>query len=241
MYEQRIVGLASAEINFLSSALSMRILPRGVDILEFGESEVFGDASALLRTLVPWLSLEAVGIADSKLCSADDDRVLQARALYAAIFSPNSYTSVDIRAGGVGSIIADLNRPVDFGRQWNCVINNGTAEHIFDQGNFFRAIHDATSVGGVMIHYAPCVGWFNHGFYDLHPGLFFDIAGANGYEVGLIGVGSAEAFHRIPVQQMVDEALELHPSFAERCESFAVLRKQSNHSFCAPQQALYRD
>jgi hypothetical protein len=34
-----------------------------------------------------------------------------------------------------------------------------------------------------MIHWTPCLGWIDHGPYNVQPGFFHDLARANGYEM----------------------------------------------------------
>src|ERR1700720_902128 len=47
---------------------------------------------------------------------------------------------------------------------FDCVFNFGTTEHVFNQYNSFKAIHDLACVGGHMFHQVPTAGYINHGY-----------------------------------------------------------------------------
>lgn len=95
------------------------------------------------------------------------------------------YLSFDV-ASGYNTQIFDLNRNALDERQrgaFDTVINFGTTEHVLNQLNAFRVIHDATRPGGHMVHSLPCVGYVDHGFYAYTPRMFFDLAGHNDYDL----------------------------------------------------------
>ena len=43
-----------------------------------------------------------------------------------------------------------------------------------------------------MLHILPSQGYINHGFYNFQPGLFYDIARANGYDILRLSVGNTK-------------------------------------------------
>ena len=95
------------------------------------------------------------------------------------------YDAIDI-ADGYKTTILDLNHesaPADFVGKYDLVLNFGTTEHLLNQYNAFKVIHDATKVGGHIMHQLPCVGFFNHGYFTYTPRCMFDMAGYNNYEV----------------------------------------------------------
>lgn len=87
------------------------------------------------------------------------------------------YTSIDINSYN-GSIIADLNVEHEWETQYDVVTNNGTSEHIFNQHAVFVNMRRLCRVGGVMIHSLP-TSYFDHGFYNYNPNLFFSVAKTN--------------------------------------------------------------
>ncbi|MDA0226402.1 MAG: hypothetical protein O2975_09865, partial [Proteobacteria bacterium] len=63
------------------------------------------------------------------------------------------------------------------------MLNFGTTQHILNQYNSFKVIHDATRLGGFIHHSLPGVGYSDHGYITYTARCFFDIAGYNEYEV----------------------------------------------------------
>lgn len=96
-----------------------------------------------------------------------------------------TYHAIDI-ADGYGTTILDLNHesaPPQFVGAFDLVLNFGTTEHLLNQYNAFKVIHDSTKVGGYMVHSIPSVGFSNHGYLTYTPRCMFDLAGYNEYEV----------------------------------------------------------
>jgi len=95
------------------------------------------------------------------------------------------YLAIDINTE-LRAIAMDLNfilkDKYNYTTEFDYVTNNGTGEHIFDQRTVFENMHNLCKPGGIMINVLPFAPWFNHCFYSYHPGLFRDIAAANGYK-----------------------------------------------------------
>jgi hypothetical protein len=165
------------------------LLPQNGPLLEFGEANWYGDMSpdaliADLDTLVADPERRARVVAAIRKCALAediDDRFRLVKAVYAALFNPSQVHSIDLH-GSPQAFRYDLNDPVPLTERYACTINNGTAEHIFNIGQFFKTMHERTLPSGLMLHDAPFTGWVNHGFYTLQPTLYMDIASANGYE-----------------------------------------------------------
>jgi hypothetical protein len=93
------------------------------------------------------------------------------------------YAAVDLN-GHRDSIPLDLNMdevPERLRQQFDLVINTGTTEHIANQAQAFRIIHDLTRVGGVMFHEVPAGSW-NHGLFNYTPKFFLLLEKQNDYE-----------------------------------------------------------
>src|ERR1700691_1913021 len=94
------------------------------------------------------------------------------------------YTAIDID-GSPCSIPLDLNfdevRREQRG-QYDLVTNLGTTEHICNQINAFKAIHNLAAPGAVMIHHLPAGGLHNHGLFSYNPKFFWCLARSNDYE-----------------------------------------------------------
>ena len=91
------------------------------------------------------------------------------------------YDCVDID-GNFGSLTLDLNFdsvPPDRRGKYGLTTNHGTSEHILDQRNTFKAIHDFTAPGGLMLHALPFTVHLEHGFFNYQPNLFDALARYN--------------------------------------------------------------
>jgi hypothetical protein len=224
----------TAVAKFLARALELGALPPGGAIFEIGESTIAGynTAHELLEILSPFVPPERLQEAKRQIEEAAGSKshywhgAGPARAVYHAVFEPSLYISAELGLAP-RRLCVDLNFPVDLGgRQFDYVINNGTSQHVFDQANFFKTVHQATRAGGVMLHWTSYTGeqWLNFGYYAARPDLFFELAEANNYEVLLIGVLSDAGFWPISRGDDVVHVLRAHPEL-ERAMLAAVLKK----------------
>lgn len=147
------------------------------------------------------------------------------------------YESID--KDDTGTISADLNYPYMSAVEYDVVTNNGTGEHIFDQANLFRTIHNLCKVGGVMVHVLPWINWRNHGFYNFNPILFYDIAQDNGYEILDMFAGDRDGniiYENIPpVEDKSPEATDKNIMLV------VAMRKARSGEFSLPTQGKYRE
>jgi Methyltransferase domain len=93
------------------------------------------------------------------------------------------YATIDLD-GRHGAIGLDLNTdqvPDKLRQQFDLVINTGTTEHVANQAQAFRIIHDLTRIGGVMFHEVPAGSW-NHGLFNYTPKFFLLLHKQNDYE-----------------------------------------------------------
>jgi hypothetical protein len=95
------------------------------------------------------------------------------------------YNSFDV-CPALKTELLDLNYdqlPGKYKEYYDVVLNFGTTEHIFNQWNCFKVMHDALKVGGVIYHQLPASGYLDHGYYCYTPLFFEELAQANGYEI----------------------------------------------------------
>jgi hypothetical protein len=95
------------------------------------------------------------------------------------------YNSFDV-CPGLKTELLDLNYdqlPQEYNDYYDVVLNFGTTEHVFNQWNSFKIMHEAVKVGGVVYHQLPSTGYLDHGYFCYTPVFFRDIAKANGYEI----------------------------------------------------------
>lgn len=232
--------------DFFSRALAMGAFPVGGDVLEFGASAIapYSDIHELFRIIEPHVPadrferglrhLEEAERAVSHYQNASGP----ARAFYDAVFAPAFYMPVELGLTPRGLCI-DLNGPVEIGRLFDCVINNGTCAHIFDQANFYRTMHDVTRPGGVIVHWTPVTGWINIGLYTIQPGFFFDLASANSYKIKLIGLMQDDVFFPLVSGDDYREGIARHPKLAQAVIG-VVFEKVIDQPFIPPIQGVFQ-
>lgn len=172
-------------------------------------------------------------------------------------FGFNRYVALDINTK-FGSIIMDLNvdlKQAGYTEQFDLVANVGTGEHLFDQGNCIRNMHNLCEEGGIIFCVLPTYGWVNHGFFNIQPNLFRDLAYVNNYEIlhtymgdpkggNLIELFGHEAFEQVkpkrapnPIKKAIEKCLVKNDIInAMFC---IVMRKNEDKDFCIPIQKRY--
>lgn len=92
------------------------------------------------------------------------------------------YEAID--GNQAGTILHDLNLPLpkDIGT-FDLVTDFGTGEHIFDQVQVWRTIHNLTKIGGYIGIIRPEQGYKGHCFYRTDECVFRDVAAANNYKL----------------------------------------------------------
>ena len=66
---------------------------------------------------------------------------------------------------------------------FDTVFNFGTTEHLMNQFNAFKVMHEACKVGGWMFHQVPSTGYINHGYFSYNALMFQELAAANEYDL----------------------------------------------------------
>jgi hypothetical protein len=240
------MGVSPREFSFLQLAHRQGMFAPGGSILEFGESCTDQrDPKQAIDVAQAIGGLMAVGeernkaLAQAQILKSDSleaARYAEARLIYQVVFKYKSYTSIDLQPATDHHIQQDLNVPFDLGLQFDICINNGTTEHVFNQANCYKAIHDHTRAGGLMIHWTPCLGWINHGLYNVQPGFFPDLARANSYEICLAALGTDSNLYNLFA---LNEALLAAHSDMRDSLVMVVMRKTSDVAFRPPLQAFY--
>jgi hypothetical protein len=201
---------------------------RGATILEIGQANWYGDAPPSV------ISPEAA----AETCS-----FAVVRRLYEKLFTPEHITSIDGDPSAPDAVALDLNThevPAEFLRAYSLVINHGTAEHIFNIANVFRVMHDACAVGGLMIHESPFTGWTDHGFWNVNPTAFWDVAAANGYEMVKVAIEHLASQSIISVERR-EQILDLRrrDQLPDNSMLWVAMRKVSDAPFKVPMQGVY--
>src|SRR5262249_50608749 len=110
------------------------------------------------------------------------------------------YAAIDID-GSDGSIALDLNYddvPASELGRYHLVTNFGTTEHVANQLNAFKVIHDLAAPGGLMIHHLPAHGMLDHGLVNYNPKFFWHLARSNRYRLCYMDYRMGTTHYRLP-------------------------------------------
>jgi hypothetical protein len=227
------------------------LLPQDGALLEFGESNWYGDMpldalTADIKTLVADPERRARIVATIEKAGRDedpDDPFTIVKAVYAALFNPSRVDAIDLH-GSPAALRYDLNEPVPLTERYACTLNNGTAEHVFNVGQFFKTMHERTAPSGLMVHDGPFTGWINHGFYTFQPTLYLDLAEANGYELAGMFLMDWDA-HRVeplPDRRAILAMIKTCSATHRSAGLVVALRKPADDwPFVMPFQGYYAD
>jgi hypothetical protein len=152
-----------------------------------------------------------------------------------------SYRSIEFD-GHRDSIPIDLNRdavPPALLGTFHLAVNAGTTEHVANQDNAFRVVHDLVCQGGIMIHELPAGGMMNHGLVNYNPKFFWHLCRENEYQVLFLKTCSSGS-NPVP-ENVIDSNLQFGGS-RHRIDVAAipdlvitaVLRKRDDRPFVTP-------
>ncbi|REK07446.1 MAG: hypothetical protein DWQ37_21155 [Planctomycetota bacterium] len=225
------------------------ILPQHGAILEIGEANMYGDVHAEtikedIAKYVPDAARREALLKQLATALADTTKWRSfhvAKVYYEMFFSPSEMQAIDF-SGTDAARKLDLNQPIELGRRFEVCFNHGTAEHIFNIAQVFSTIHNHTVPGGLMIHEDPFTGWIEHGFYNLQPTLFFDLADFNEYTILGMFIEDFTGRSVTPIHSR-EEVYKLADAkqIPENSSLFVVFRRGTNdHPFRVPMQGYYR-
>jgi len=189
------MGYAPGALQALLSLIESHV-PVGGSILDIGSQDI---SAATVDDLHPIIT---------KLHGGRVDALIRQRFRegetwkVASLFEDSLYhhQSIDLYPGK-SIIAADLNTfavPAEYRGTFDLVANLGSTEHIFDQANVFRCIHDFAKVGGGFWHCVPAIGYYNHALYNYHPLFFVFLARANKYEIESASISLPHLEYTIP-------------------------------------------
>ena len=76
--------------------------------------------------------------------------------------------------------------------------NFGTTEHVANQLQSFKIIHDLAAAGALMLHVLPAGGMLNHGLVAYNPKFFWMLGRSNGYKIVFMTMGWSERDPGLP-------------------------------------------
>lgn len=176
------MGYSAGLISYLCSLVDHGVMVKPNAVLELGAQEqnrdiLFDDRIQFLQTFGQNIDSDSI----SKMMLMPLGEFAAELYLTAGI----AYNALDVYENKWATI-CDLNHedcPDNYVNSFDLVTNFGTTEHVCNQANSFKVIHDALKIGGVAIHQLPCTGYFNHGLYTYSPKFFLILAHMNQYEI----------------------------------------------------------
>jgi hypothetical protein len=154
-----------------------------------------------------------------------------------------SYAALDID-GSPGSVALDLNydeAPSELRGKHHLVTNFGTTEHVANQCQAFKVVHDLTVLGGVMMHNVPVQGMLNHGLVNYNPKFFWMLARSNGYKWLHMDFRISNAVQTLSAD-IIHEVAAFSPDIVERsqrycaqiCSFVVVMQKTTDMPYVPP-------
>lgn len=231
------MGTAPAILLNVFRAMHPAGLPSSFRLLEMGNTQTYGPVEEFSALF------EFLRVPDAKIRKLSADYGTRSASLGAGVYNLElmpavglSYECVDYTEPT--TIKADLNSdrlPRKLHGQFDLVTNFGTSEHVADQMNFLRYVHDATKIGGVMIHMVPMIGYLGHCLYKYDPKFFVRLAAANSYETLYAGFGPQEP--GVTVDNECGSWVGYEPIRGRRFDSHLaefILRKRHSAGFQKP-------
>lgn len=220
----------SIENIFLARSLAEAgLVPKDALVIDIGAQELKHkfDVARLHAMFREFLPAEA-------LADLSDDAFADARYTGPIFeFFGFRYTSIDAYKVA-GGITLDLNfdqAPPHLFGQGDIVQNFGTTEHVCNQYNCFKLIHDVTKPGGFMWHAVPMSDYYTHGFFKYDAKFFLTLATANKYEIRKLNFSHGPGWHKIP-EYLFDNGL---PQIESMNTSINImLRKTVDAPFVVP-------
>jgi hypothetical protein len=221
------MGIGPTAINLLFALKDQGIVSNQESLVDFGSQEYdakLEEYDGQLRKLA--------SLSNSVLPETQDPETGRlkgpANQLYKAMNW--NYCSFDID-GRFGAEVMDFNisnLDPKLKGAFSISCNFGTAEHVFNQYNFFKLQHEATKKGGLMIHILPIHNYLNHGFYNYSPVFFQSLAKYNDYEIIGLWKNSKPNFNQFTFPEV--------PVEGKRVLVVCVMRKNSDNEFKMPLQ-----
>ncbi len=187
------MGLGSDVLQEVIRLKRARVLARMSRVMEIGAQQLSNDflrADQELQEIFALFGRQFVPLSTQPI-DAGEAAGLELQAQDAPSSGPFweslgfEYAALDFD-GHRHSLPLDLNKdqvPAKLRGRFDLVINAGTTEHVANQDNAFRVMHDLVRFGGVMIHELPAAGMLTHGLVTYTMKFFWHLCRENNYQV----------------------------------------------------------
>ncbi|MBI3919759.1 MAG: hypothetical protein HY322_22450, partial [Betaproteobacteria bacterium] len=150
------MAITAVDYIILGKLKEAGLIPATPSVIELGEAEWFGDIG--LDVLSDSIENHVVDpelrerlhqqMVDVELSNSPYKSWELAKIFYKVFLGYGSITAIDFH-GTPSALKLDLNYPVSLGRQFDIMVNGGTAEHVFNVFQFFKSSHEMTRPGGL--------------------------------------------------------------------------------------------
>ena len=169
-------------IEWLSTLALQSKIPPNAAVFDLGPQDLWTEREPLRRVARRHLSPDACETAIHEIFGDEAKPGSDAQRAFYSISGGHSYRSLDL-SDPRADYAYDLSYPLPDIGKYDVVTNFGTTEHVFNIGQSFENIHNLLNVGGLQLHTLPAYGYIDHGFYNIHPCAYLDMAKANEYEI----------------------------------------------------------
>jgi hypothetical protein len=229
------MGLGPPVIELYRQLKLAGALDKVENVMELGSQDFWCPKPNLVRGL---FSAFGRGEPAAELLATSNASQKPAKLLYEALGI--KYHCIDVD-GRTGTLVLDMNfdtTPDDHKNAYDLVTNHGTSEHILNQYNVFKMMHELAKPGAVFIHAVPFTVHLEHGFFNYQPNFFEALARYNSYETLGIWIGPDwQIASFIPW----DPALLDYLALSSKTTHLLVVaqRKMYDREFCVPFQEIY--
>lgn len=175
------MGINALQVAWISRLADKKIIRPGDSIIEFSPQDLACSRNAVELYGRRHCALSQLPAKVEELFDGERPRQIKPQAFY-ELFGITKYRSVDL-LDARADWLRDLNLPFQLPEDFDLATNFGTAEHVFNIAAVFHSIHDVLRPGGVALHVLPAFGDIDHGFFNIHPTTYFDLATANNYAI----------------------------------------------------------
>jgi SAM-dependent methyltransferase len=175
------MAINSLQVAWISRLAQKKIIRPQDSIVDFGPQELLAKRQAVDVYARRHCDEATVTQKLNELYDEEKPRRIVPATFY-SLFGVGRYRSTDL-FDPQADWIRDCNQPFRLPERFNVVTNFGTAEHVFNIAAMLHSIHDVLLPGGVALHVLPAFGDIDHGFFNIHPTLYFDLAAANDYAI----------------------------------------------------------
>lgn len=176
------MGVSSLMAEWLSRLSRKEIIGNGMSVLDLGPQDIFATREVVEKVAARHVTNYKEITNQIFKNAVGRQPVLGTQDKFYSIFGLNSYFSADMFDPSA-SFKIDLNKPQSPDIKFDVVTNFGTSEHVFNIGESITTTCELVKDNGLMLFVLPSFGHLNHGFYNIHPTLYYDLAEANNYQI----------------------------------------------------------